>query len=243
MLWFRLLFREDTSIECSRMMEEIAAVVGWITSVASSLSQPNSRSMRGLGSDGASDSADHEPLGCAADAAPDVPAARQAQRVVSFVREGGGLSFLVGQVALGRSEFRLTCFALQRKIVERLEVLGRDYCSGQLAIRRGRGRRVKVRSSGGLGGRRVGRRCGLESDGRGQRDLAGELAHDLSWGDNRSLQIGDGGQGLRKLRVAFVLASVRVGESLLRGSEFAGQLSAVAAVGASGHNYSDGQEH
>jgi hypothetical protein len=65
----------------------------------------------------------------------------------------------------------------------------------------------------------------------------------LSWGDNRSLQIGEGGQGLCKLGVAFVLASVRVGESLLRGSEFAGQLSAVAAVGAPGHNYSDGQEH
>src|SRR5260221_13760358 len=108
--------------------------------------------MRGLGRDGASDSANHEPLGCAADAAPNVPTARQAQRVVSFVREGGGLSFLVCQVALGRSEFRLTCFALQRKIVERLEALGRGYCSGQLAVRHGRGRGVKVRPSGGLGG-------------------------------------------------------------------------------------------
>ncbi len=74
--------------------------------------------MRGLGGDGAGGCADHEPLGCAADAAPSVPAAREAQRVVSFVRQGGGLRSLVGQVALGRSEFRramlslITVFAL-----------------------------------------------------------------------------------------------------------------------------------
>jgi hypothetical protein len=74
--------------------------------------------MRGFGSDSAGGSADREPLSCPAYAAPNIPATRHAQSVVSFLREGGGLGSFVGEVALGRSEFRLACFALQRKIVE-----------------------------------------------------------------------------------------------------------------------------
>jgi hypothetical protein len=79
-------------------------------------------SVRGLGGDGTGGSADDEPFGGAGDPAPDGAASGNAQRVISFAGECGGLGFFVGKIALSYSQFRLAGFAFESKVVERFEV-------------------------------------------------------------------------------------------------------------------------
>src|SRR5690242_17797412 len=70
--------------------------------------------------------ADEEPLGGACDAAPSAAAAGDAQGVVALAGESGGLGAFVGQVGLRGGEFGLAGFALDREVVERLQVFGGD---------------------------------------------------------------------------------------------------------------------
>lgn len=79
----------------------------------------------------------------------------------------------------------------------------------------------------------------LKSDGRGQRKIFRELTGDLIRGEDGALFGGDGGESLRELRVAVVLAGVGSGKKLLRGSELRGELRAIALVGAPGEEGGD----
>lgn len=74
----------------------------------------------------------------------------------------------------------------------------------------------------------------LKRDRRGERELLGQLPKDLRGRDDGALFGGERGERLRELRVAVVLAGVRVGEELPGGGEFGGKLGAIAAVGAPG---------
>ncbi len=76
--------------------------------------------MGGLGGDTSGSGADEEPLGSAADAAPGVAAAGDAQCVVAFASERGGFLPFVGEVALGCAELGLAGLAVDGKVVERL---------------------------------------------------------------------------------------------------------------------------
>jgi hypothetical protein len=64
-------------------------------------------SMSDFGGNGAGGSADEEPFGGAADAAPGAATAGDAQRVIAFASERGGFLAFVGEVALGCAELGL----------------------------------------------------------------------------------------------------------------------------------------
>src|SRR5260370_28917515 len=80
--------------------------------------------MSSLGGDGTGGGSDQEPFGGTADAAPGAATARDAQSIIAFVRESGGLLALVGEVALGGGELRLAGFAVDGEVVERFQILG-----------------------------------------------------------------------------------------------------------------------
>ncbi len=81
-------------------------------------------SMSGFGGNGAGCGADEEPFCGAADAAPDGAAAGDAQSVVAFVGERGGLLAFIGEVVLGGGELGLAGFAVDGEVVKRLQVFG-----------------------------------------------------------------------------------------------------------------------
>ena len=74
----------------------------------------------------------------------------------------------------------------------------------------------------------------MQNDGRRQRDLGGEFAHDLCRRDDGALLGRQCGERLGELGVAVVLAGIGGGEELFCGGKFSGELRAIAAVGAPG---------
>lgn len=90
----------------------------------------------GFSGDGSGDGADGEPFGGAANAAPQAAAICGPDGRVTFAGKGGGFGLFVGEIALGSREPGLAGLAIQREIVERLEILGGQ---DQLSVRRGRG--------------------------------------------------------------------------------------------------------
>ena len=70
----------------------------------------------------------------------------------------------------------------------------------------------------------------MQNDGGRQGKLAREVMGNLRGCDRGALFGGEGGEGLRKLGVAVVLACVGCREELFRGGEFGFELGTIAAV-------------
>ena len=79
--------------------------------------------MRGFGGYGAGGGADGKPFGGASDAAPGAASARDFEGLVSFFGERGRFGLFVGKVTLSGGEFRLAGLAIEREVVQRLEIL------------------------------------------------------------------------------------------------------------------------
>jgi len=77
-------------------------------------------------------------------------------------------------------------------------------------------------------------RIALQNDGGRQGKLAREVMDNLRGCDCGALFGGEGGESLRKLGVAVVLASVGGGEELFGCGKFGFELGAIAAVRAPG---------
>ena len=91
-------------------------------------------SVGGFGGDGAGGGANGKPFGGSGDAAQGTPSPGHAQGVVAFPRKGCGFSLFIGQVRPGGGQFGLAGFAIQREVVEGLQVLGRDEDVGLLGL-------------------------------------------------------------------------------------------------------------
>ena len=80
--------------------------------------------MGGFGGYGAGGCADGKPFDGAGEAAPSAAAARYLEGLVSFFGESGGFGLFVGKVALSSEEFGLAGLAVEREVVEWLQVFG-----------------------------------------------------------------------------------------------------------------------
>src|SRR5260370_21031890 len=131
--------------------------------------------MAGLGGDSAEGGADGQPLGGSGHAAEDASTFGGADGFVALAGKDGGLGTLVGEVALGGGQLGLAGFAIQGEIVERLEILGRDYGLGLVGIA------SRIGGLAGAGWLAPGMRGwrGLQDDGTGAGNLLREVADAL----------------------------------------------------------------
>ena len=80
-----------------------------------------------------------------------------------------------------------------------------------------------------------------ERDGDWEREMLREFVEDLRRRGDGAFLRGDGGEGLRELGVAFVLAGGGLRQGLIGGGEIGGELGAVATVSAPGDDDGDGE--
>lgn len=79
----------------------------------------------------------------------------------------------------------------------------------------------------------------MKSDWCRERNILREFSGDLIGRHGGAFLGVESGESLRKLRVAVALAGVGLDEKLFRGSEFGGEMCAIAAAGAPGFSDRD----